>query len=66
MDHPALSSSANTGCCVPVPRFGTQILVGSHVHRALRIGVTGSHAPLKSLDRVLVTPYPRPGGGKQL
>ena len=55
---------ATTCCSAPVPRFGTQILVGLPL-ASLGIGVTGSHVPQKSLNRVLATPYPRPGGGKQ-
>ncbi len=41
------------GCSVPVPRFGTLMLMGaSHLHFSLSIGATGSHVPHESLDQV--------------
>ena len=40
-----------TGCSVPVPRIGTQILTGTTcLDFSLRIGATGSHVPPRSLN----------------
>mgnify|MGYP004160663741 CR=1 FL=1 len=43
--------TATTDCSAPVPRIGTQALVGaSHLRCSLYIGATGSHVPHQSLD----------------
>ena len=43
--------NTTTRYSAPVPRIGTQALVGvSHLRGSLRIGATGSHVPHQSLD----------------
>ncbi len=44
--------NTTTRYSVPVPRIGTQALVGaSHLRGSLYIGATGSHVPHQSLDQ---------------
>ena len=51
--------NTTTDCSVPVPRIGTQALVGaSHLRGSLGIGATGSHVPHQSLDQVHATCTP--------
>ena len=52
-----------TGCSAPVPRIGTQALVGaSHLRGSLNIGTTGSHVPHQSLDQGHATCTPDADG----